>query len=58
MGKKFFKKRGDYLLVATSKTKNFRLCFDYKEKNILVIDLIVTSKKYRKKSSYFFNKLY
>ena len=47
--KNFFKKkRGDYLLVATSKTK-YQALFDYKEKNILVIDLIVTSKKYRKK---------
>ena len=48
--KNFFKKkRGDYLLVATSKTKILGFVLIIKKKNILVIDLIVTSKKYRKK---------
>lgn len=48
--KNFFKKkRGNYLLVAIFKTKVLGFVLIIKKKNLLVIDLIVTSKKYRKK---------
>lgn len=48
--KNFFKKkRGNYLLVALFKNNISGFVLIIKKKNLLVIDLIVTSKKYRKK---------
>ena len=50
MGKEFFnKKRGDYLFVSYQNNEILGFILIIKKKKILSIDLIATSKKYRKK---------
>ena len=45
----FRKKRGDYLLIAERNNKILGFILIIKKKNLFIIDLIVSDKKYRKK---------